>query len=100
VSRVDPFAFDPGAEQAAAQRDVEAVADLRLIVGDLDVVAALDLTQVRFRDNWTQLKTEWTPNADVTVRNTAYYLTSNRHWRTGCRAARRRSGCRSAPDRG
>ncbi|WP_298966537.1 TonB-dependent siderophore receptor [uncultured Methylobacterium sp.] len=36
---------------------------------------------IRFRDNWTQLKTEWTPNADVTVRNTAYYLTSNRHWR-------------------
>ncbi|MEH3146651.1 MAG: TonB-dependent siderophore receptor [Methylobacterium frigidaeris] len=34
-----------------------------------------------FRDNWTQLKAEWTPSADVTVRNTAYHLTSNRHWR-------------------
>lgn len=31
-------------------------------------------------DNWTQLKAEWTPTADVTIRNTAYRLQSRRHW--------------------
>lgn len=36
--------------------------------------------KITFADNWTQLKTEWTPTADVTIRNTAYRLTSRRHW--------------------
>jgi iron complex outermembrane receptor protein len=37
--------------------------------------------QVLWTDNWTQLRTEWTPSADVTVRNTAYRLQSRRQWR-------------------
>lgn len=36
---------------------------------------------VDFRDNWTQLRTEWTPTENLTFRNTAYYITSDRHWR-------------------
>ncbi|QCI69518.1 TonB-dependent receptor [Phreatobacter stygius] len=36
---------------------------------------------IRFQDNWTQFKAEWTPNADLTIRNTAYRITSDRHWR-------------------
>ncbi|WP_133768494.1 TonB-dependent receptor [Enterovirga rhinocerotis] len=34
-----------------------------------------------FRDQITQFKTEWSPTDNLTIRNTAYYLTSNRHWR-------------------
>ena len=37
-------------------------------------------SKITWADNWTQLKTEWTPSADVTVRNTAYRLQSRRHW--------------------
>jgi iron complex outermembrane receptor protein len=36
--------------------------------------------KITWADNWTQLKTEWTPSADITIRNTAYRLTSRRHW--------------------
>ncbi|MBE7200868.1 MAG: TonB-dependent receptor [Parafilimonas terrae] len=36
--------------------------------------------KITWADNWTQFKTEWTPSADVTIRNTAYRLTSRRHW--------------------
>ncbi|TXN40350.1 TonB-dependent siderophore receptor [Methylobacterium sp. WL30] len=36
--------------------------------------------KITWADNWTQLKTEWTPTADITVRNTAYRLQSRRHW--------------------
>jgi iron complex outermembrane recepter protein len=36
--------------------------------------------KITWADNWTQLKTEWSPSADITVRNTAYRLTSSRHW--------------------
>ena len=38
-------------------------------------------SRIVFEDNWTQLKTEWTPTADITIRNTAYRLKSDRHWR-------------------
>lgn len=41
----------------------------------------VDDSDVSYRDNWTQLKTEWTPSDSITVRNTAYRLTSHRHWR-------------------
>ncbi len=34
-----------------------------------------------FIDNWTQLKTEWSPNAWFSLRNIAYRLNSDRHWR-------------------
>ncbi|WP_232631205.1 TonB-dependent receptor [Methylobacterium sp. Leaf118] len=37
-------------------------------------------SKITWADNWTQLRTEWTPSADVTVRNTAYRLQSRRHW--------------------
>lgn len=37
-------------------------------------------SKITWTDNWTQLKTEWSPSADVTVRNTAYRLQSRRHW--------------------
>ncbi|MCJ2096042.1 TonB-dependent siderophore receptor [Methylobacterium sp. J-072] len=36
--------------------------------------------KITWADNWTQFKTEWTPSADIIVRNTAYRLTSRRHW--------------------
>lgn len=38
-------------------------------------------SDVHYRDNWTQFKTEWTPTDWFALRNTAYRLTSNRHWR-------------------
>ena len=38
-------------------------------------------SQITWADNWTQLRTEWTPSADVTVRNTTYRLQTRRHWR-------------------
>ncbi|MFC6391563.1 TonB-dependent receptor [Methylorubrum zatmanii] len=37
--------------------------------------------RIAWTDNWTQFRTEWTPSADITVRNTAYHLQSQRHWR-------------------
>ncbi|WP_264047359.1 TonB-dependent receptor [Methylobacterium flocculans] len=36
--------------------------------------------KIFWMDNWTQLKTEWSPSADITVRNTAYRLQSRRQW--------------------
>ncbi|GJD34163.1 TonB-dependent receptor [Methylobacterium aerolatum] len=36
--------------------------------------------KITWADNWTQLKAEWSPSADITLRNTAYRLTSRRHW--------------------
>ncbi|GJE55317.1 MULTISPECIES: TonB-dependent receptor [Methylobacterium] len=36
--------------------------------------------KITWADNWTQLKTEWTPSADITIRNTSYRLQSRRHW--------------------
>ncbi|MEE7458679.1 TonB-dependent siderophore receptor [Methylorubrum populi] len=38
-------------------------------------------SKIAFTDNWTQLRTEWTPTGDLTVRNTVYRLQSRRHWR-------------------
>lgn len=34
-----------------------------------------------FVDNWTQLKTEWSPNEWFSLSNVAYRLGSDRHWR-------------------
>lgn len=36
--------------------------------------------KIFWTDNWTQLRTEWSPSADITVRNTAYRLQSRRQW--------------------
>ncbi len=38
-------------------------------------------SELDFRDNWTQLKTEWAPSDWFSVRNVAYRLTSKRHWK-------------------
>ncbi|PIK73457.1 TonB-dependent siderophore receptor, partial [Methylobacterium frigidaeris] len=38
-------------------------------------------SQIAWFDNWTQLRTEWNPSPDITVRNTAYRLSTERHWR-------------------
>lgn len=34
-----------------------------------------------FSDNITQLKAEWTVSPNLTLRNTTYYINSERHWR-------------------
>ncbi|MCW0233308.1 MAG: TonB-dependent receptor [Ferrovibrio sp.] len=36
---------------------------------------------IEYRDNWTQLKFEWNASDSVTLNNTLYRLTTNRHWR-------------------
>ncbi|CBS89737.1 TonB-dependent receptor [Azospirillum lipoferum] len=38
-------------------------------------------SEIRYRDNWTQLKAEWAVSDALTLRNTAYHLTSHRHWK-------------------
>jgi iron complex outermembrane recepter protein len=38
-------------------------------------------SQIAWFDNWTQVRTEWNPSPDITVRNTAYRLSTERHWR-------------------
>ncbi|BAI71119.1 iron complex outermembrane recepter protein [Azospirillum sp. B510] len=38
-------------------------------------------SDIRYRDNWNQLKAEWALSDALTLRNTAYQLTSHRHWR-------------------
>lgn len=35
---------------------------------------------LHYKDSWTQLKTEWTPSETFSIRNTAYYLHSDRRW--------------------
>jgi iron complex outermembrane receptor protein len=41
----------------------------------------LDDSEIKYRDKWTRLDAQWTPNAAVTVRNQLYRLESKRHWR-------------------
>lgn len=36
---------------------------------------------IRFDDNWVQFKTEWQVADNITVRDVAYYITANRHWK-------------------
>lgn len=38
-------------------------------------------SDIRYRDGWTQLKAEWAVSDALTLRNIAYHLTSDRHWR-------------------
>ena len=38
-------------------------------------------SDITYRDNWTEFKTEWQATDAITLRNTAYRLTSDRHWR-------------------
>lgn len=37
--------------------------------------------RIQFKDAWNQLKTEWTPNENLELRNTVYLLHSRREWR-------------------
>ncbi|MGJ7500230.1 TonB-dependent receptor [Variovorax sp. ZT5P49] len=41
----------------------------------------VDDAEVKYRDKWTRLDAQWTPNDAVTVRNQLYRLESKRHWR-------------------
>jgi len=41
----------------------------------------IDGSRIVFEDDWTQLKVEWSPSDDIVIRNTAYRLLSDRHWR-------------------
>ena len=36
---------------------------------------------VRFKDGYTQLRAEWAPADNITVKSNTYYLTSDRNWR-------------------
>ncbi|MDK8871216.1 TonB-dependent siderophore receptor [Paracoccus sp. SSJ] len=36
---------------------------------------------VRYKDSYTQLRAEWTPADNVTIRSNSYYLASDRNWR-------------------
>lgn len=38
-------------------------------------------SNIRYQDSWNQVKTEWQASDAVTVRNTLYYLNSQRHWK-------------------
>jgi iron complex outermembrane receptor protein len=38
-------------------------------------------SSIRYRDNWTQFKTEWDVAEGVSVKNVTYYLSSHRHWK-------------------
>lgn len=38
-------------------------------------------SNIRYRDSWNQLRTEWEVTDSITVRNALYYLNSQRHWR-------------------
>ncbi|MEW9856578.1 TonB-dependent receptor [Novosphingobium sp. M1R2S20] len=35
---------------------------------------------LRFRDNWSQLRVEWAPSDTLTLRSTFYHLTANKYW--------------------
>jgi iron complex outermembrane receptor protein len=38
-------------------------------------------SNIRYRDSWNQLRTEWQITDSITVHNALYYLNSQRHWR-------------------
>ncbi len=38
-------------------------------------------SMIRFRDRWTELSAQWTPDRDVTVRSKLYHIVSDRYWR-------------------
>ena len=37
-------------------------------------------SNIRYKDSWNQLKTEWEVADGITVHNNLYYLNSQRHW--------------------
>lgn len=38
-------------------------------------------SRIRYQDSWSQVKTEWQVADGISIRNTLYYLNSQRHWR-------------------
>lgn len=38
-------------------------------------------SSIRYQDSWNQVKTEWQVTDSITLRNTLYYLNSQRHWK-------------------
>ncbi|CAN5284853.1 TonB-dependent receptor [soil metagenome] len=36
--------------------------------------------RLRFRDNWSQAKIDWTPSDNITIRSTFYHLWANKYW--------------------
>ncbi|MDQ8731061.1 TonB-dependent siderophore receptor [Bradyrhizobium sp. LHD-71] len=38
-------------------------------------------SHIRYQDSWNQVKTEWQVADGISIRNTLYYLNSQRHWR-------------------
>lgn len=38
-------------------------------------------SEINYIDNWTQFRTDWTPTDWIELRNIAYRLTTNRHWK-------------------
>jgi len=38
-------------------------------------------SNIRYRDSWNQLKTEWDVTDSISIHNVLYYLNSQRHWR-------------------
>jgi iron complex outermembrane recepter protein len=38
-------------------------------------------SNIRYQDSWNQVKTEWQVTDGISIRNTLYYLNSERHWR-------------------
>lgn len=36
---------------------------------------------LRFRDNWSQAKVEWSPSEAITIRSTFYHLWANKYWK-------------------
>ncbi|MGJ4889874.1 TonB-dependent receptor [Bradyrhizobium sp. HKCCYLRH3099] len=38
-------------------------------------------SSIRYQDSWNQVKTEWQVADGISVRNTLYYLNSQRHWK-------------------
>lgn len=38
-------------------------------------------SSIRYQDSWNQVKTEWQATDAITIRNTLYYLNSQRHWK-------------------
>lgn len=38
-------------------------------------------SQIRFKDRWSEVSAQWSPNADVVLRSKLYHIRSDRYWR-------------------
>jgi iron complex outermembrane receptor protein len=55
---------------------IDHLLDKSIIKTNYDTLDAV----LRYTDNWTQFKGEWTPSANLSVKNDLYYLYSDRRW--------------------